>query len=61
MSGYDKHMMVQELKAKGWTEDTQAGDYMLRPPHELLEKLASMAFHVYDARDLQEFVEPPEA
>jgi len=60
MSGYDKHLAVEKLKAQGWTEDAGAGRYMLRPPRELLEKLASMVFDVYDARDLQEFVETPE-
>jgi hypothetical protein len=60
MSGYDKHLAVEELKAQGWTEDPEAGLYMLRPPRELLEKLASMAFYVYDARDLQEFVPAPD-
>lgn len=61
MSGYDKHQAIEQLKAQGWTEDTEAGQYMLRPPRDLLEKLASMVFHVYAARDLQEFVETPEA
>jgi hypothetical protein len=61
MSGYDKHRAVEQLKTQGWTEDAGAGEYMLRPPRELLEKLASMVFHVYDARDLQEFVKTPEA
>lgn len=61
MSGHDKYRALEQLKAQGWTEDTEAGEYMLRPPRELLEKLASMAFHVYDARDLQKFVDKPEA
>lgn len=61
MSGHDKHQAMEQLKARGWTEDTEAGEYILRPPRALLETLASMAFHVYDARDLQQFVETPEA
>ena len=60
MSGYDKHLAVEKLKAQGWTEDTEAGQYMLRPPRELLEKLAAMAFHVYDALDLQAFAPAPD-
>lgn len=60
MSGYDKQMAFEKLKAQGWTEDTETGQYMLRPPRELLEKLASMAFYVYDARDLQEFAAEPD-
>lgn len=56
MSGFEKHLVVQQLKAQGWTEDTEAGRYMLRPPRELLDRLASMTFHAYDARDLQAFV-----
>lgn len=60
MSGYDKRLAVEKLKAQGWTEDAEAGQYMLRPPRELLEKLASMVLHVYDARDLQEFAPAPD-
>lgn len=60
MSGYDKYLAVEKLKAQGWTEDTEAGQYMLRPPRLLLEKLAAMVFHVHDARDLQEFVLLPD-
>ena len=61
MSGHDKLRAVEELKAQGWIEDEAAGQYMLRPPRELLDKLASMTFHVYDARDLQDFVATADA
>ncbi len=59
MSGIDKYHAVQALKAQGWVEAPEAGDCMLRPPRALLERLAAMAFHAYDARDLQEFAENP--
>lgn len=60
MSGHDKHMAMERLKEQGWIEDVDSGRYMLRPPGSLLEQLASMVFHVYDARDLQAFVVAPE-
>ena len=60
MSGYDKYQAAEKLKAQGWTEDAEAGKNMLRPPRELLERLATMAFYIYDARDLQEFSAEPE-
>jgi hypothetical protein len=59
MSGYDKQQAAEQLKAQGWTEAPELGEYMLRPPRALLEKLAAMHFHVYDARDLQAFAQPP--
>ena len=58
MSGFDKYQTVEALKAQGWTEAPELGEYMLRPPRELLERLAAMHFYVYDARDLQDFVGP---
>ena len=61
MSGLDKYNAMEALKAQGWTEAPELGQYMLRPPRKLLDALASMAFHVYDACDLQEFVETLEA
>lgn len=60
MSGLYKYQLTEQLKAQGWTEDEQAGTYLLRPPKELLEKLASKIYYVYDARDLQEFAELPD-
>lgn len=58
MSGFDKHQAMAALKAKGWTEVPELGQYMLRPPRELIDQLAAQCFYVYDARDLQEFAEP---
>lgn len=59
MGGLDKYQAFEALKAKGWTDDPARGKYMLRPPPQLLEQLAAMSFHVYDARDLQAFVKEP--
>lgn len=58
MGSFDKFQAVEELKSKGWTEDLAAGEYMLRPPKELLDRLALLPLHVYDARDLQTLAEP---
>lgn len=58
MSGFDKYQELQRLKALGWTEAPDAGSYRVRPPRALLDRLAKMVFHVYDASDLQQFVEP---
>lgn len=60
MSGFDKHLEMERLKALGWTVATEDGTYLLRPPKELLEKLAAKIYYVYDARDLQEFAELPD-
>lgn len=57
MSGYDKHATIEALKAQGWTEAPDVGPYMLRPPQSLTDRLATMPFYVYDACDLQAFVE----
>ena len=53
MSGSDKYTALEALKAQGWTEAPELGEYMLRPPRALLERLATMHFHVYDAGELQ--------
>lgn len=61
MSGFDKYHELQRLKALGWTEVPEAGAYRVRPPRALLDRLAETVFHVYDASDLQQFVEPTHA
>lgn len=53
MSGFDKNKDMEALKAQGWTEVPELGEYMLRPPRALLLKLEAMNFHVYDALELQ--------
>ena len=56
MGGCDKYLIVEKLKAQGWIEDTEAGNYMLRPPIELLNKMRERVFYVYEALELQELV-----
>ena len=56
MSAFDKFEAMEALKAHGWTEAPESGEWALRPPKALLDKLATMTFHVYEARDLQAFL-----
>jgi hypothetical protein len=57
MSGFDKFHATEELLAKGWTKSV---DGNLRPPASLIAALVARTYDVYEARELQEFVDPPE-
>jgi hypothetical protein len=52
MAGFDKYILMEKLKAKGWEEIEGAGSYMMKPPRSLFDKY-DMIFHVYDAESLQ--------
>ena len=60
MSGIDRQQAIEQLTAEGWIEDQSAGRDMLRPPAELLRRICSMSFYVYDAVYLQSMVEDEE-
>lgn len=59
MGGLDKYNAMKELIAQGWEEVPEVGRHILRPPRSLIERLATMTFHVYDARDLHAISRPP--
>ena len=52
MSGFDRAIMIRQLKKLGWKEVN--GDN-LAPPDELWENKPKM-FYVYDARNLQDLL-----
>jgi len=55
MSGFDKYLVIEELKKLGW-EEIQDEKYMMKPPDELLEKAKGKKFYIYNARDVQELL-----
>lgn len=58
MSSMDKIAKMRELEDKGWT--SLEDGYRMKPPKELIEYLAQKEFYVYDAEDLQSYLDDDE-
>ena len=58
MAALGKIRLFEQLVGKEWTPEPEHGPYALKPPASLIAALQAATFHVYDAADLQAFIEP---